>query len=217
MAGEMREGDADGDGLEDALETIALGTDPTNPDVDGDGLTDFEVYHGLNPLNPDSDGDGDDDGVELQVGTNPLVPDQQRGNPGRMAGAYTGVDEAGSPLFFEVSPKGEVVGALSVVRYGRRVELPLVGALDDDGYLLLVSRDHYFALEGRVSDGLATGTIETLGGFVGRFEARGSGVVAQGPDPLPLEEASPAAMNVYQPVPANRRATLSPVHYRVGR
>jgi len=30
--------------------------------------------HGTNPLNPDTDADGVFDGVEIQNGTNPLVP-----------------------------------------------------------------------------------------------------------------------------------------------
>lgn len=94
--------DRDFDLLPDA-EEIAIGTDPDNPDTDGDGLLDgFEDQHGLNPAvpgdelldgdsdgvtnldeqdlgtdptNPDSDSDGLNDGEELVEGTQPLVPD----------------------------------------------------------------------------------------------------------------------------------------------
>jgi hypothetical protein len=69
--------DADGDVLGDE-EEILLGTDPGNPDSDGDGVLDgFEVkIHGTDPLNPDSDGDGLTDGDELDVhGTDPTNAD----------------------------------------------------------------------------------------------------------------------------------------------
>ena len=58
--------DDDHDGLTNAEER-RYGTDPNNPDTDGDGLTDGEEvkrYH-TNPLNPDTDGDGLSDGEEV--------------------------------------------------------------------------------------------------------------------------------------------------------
>ncbi|WP_420810052.1 adventurous gliding motility protein AgmC [Corallococcus macrosporus] len=57
--------DSDDDGLSDA-EEIALGTDPNNPDTDGDGLPDgLEVnVGGTDPLDDDSDDDGLLDGNE---------------------------------------------------------------------------------------------------------------------------------------------------------
>nr|WP_236673441.1 Ig-like domain-containing protein [Comamonas sp. JC664] len=57
--------DSDGDGLTDA-EEIALGTDPNNPDTDGDGLPDgIEVLvAGTDPLDDDTDDDGILDGNE---------------------------------------------------------------------------------------------------------------------------------------------------------
>ncbi|MFM2161473.1 MAG: hypothetical protein RLZZ383_985, partial [Pseudomonadota bacterium] len=65
--------DSDGDGLPD-IEEALLGTDPLNPDTDGDGLTDgFEVNEtGSDPLNPDTDGGGIPDGVEFEAGNDPL-------------------------------------------------------------------------------------------------------------------------------------------------
>lgn len=48
------------------------------PDADHDGLYDddeTDVY-GTNPHNPDTDGDGSDDGQEVYDGTDPLTPDQ---------------------------------------------------------------------------------------------------------------------------------------------
>jgi hypothetical protein len=48
--------DGDGDGLRNEDETNVHGTDPVNPDTDGDGFDDaFEVSVGINPLVPDED------------------------------------------------------------------------------------------------------------------------------------------------------------------
>ena len=58
--------DSDCDGLTDDEERI-LGTNPYNPDTDGDGLTDYQevrIYF-TNPLNPDTDGDGINDFEEI--------------------------------------------------------------------------------------------------------------------------------------------------------
>ena len=67
--------DSDKDGLSDEEEE-SYGTDPFEPDSDGDGLFDREevkVWH-TNPLNPDSDNDGYLDGAEVDAGYNPLGP-----------------------------------------------------------------------------------------------------------------------------------------------
>lgn len=89
--------DTDKDGLADVMET-KLGTDPKNPDSDGDGLNDGEEILGLdqasttaiaskksdpkNPCDPiktgddcDADGDGLTNAEEAKLGTNPNNPD----------------------------------------------------------------------------------------------------------------------------------------------
>lgn len=68
--------DTDGDGLSDGDEVLKYRTDPLNPDTDGDGLTDYEeIYvYGTDPNNPDTDGDGFTDGQEIEMGTDPLDP-----------------------------------------------------------------------------------------------------------------------------------------------
>ncbi|MBI5728949.1 MAG: hypothetical protein HY983_01740 [Candidatus Magasanikbacteria bacterium] len=65
--------DTDKDGLDDAREK-ELGTNPNNPDTDGDGLSDGDevLIWKTNPLNPDTDGDGYPDGEEVKNGYNPL-------------------------------------------------------------------------------------------------------------------------------------------------
>ncbi|MGI6369983.1 MAG: OmpA family protein [Ignavibacteria bacterium] len=60
------ETDYDKDGLSNSLEKT-LGTDPLNPDTDGDGITDGDEYYKYktDPLNPDTDGDGINDYDEI--------------------------------------------------------------------------------------------------------------------------------------------------------
>ncbi|MGB5474023.1 MAG: thrombospondin type 3 repeat-containing protein [Gammaproteobacteria bacterium] len=86
-AGDACDSDIDGDGLDNATELL-LGTDPGNPDSDGDGLTDGEEVnlYTTDPLNPDSDGDYLVDGEEVNLyGSDPNHDDTgdlaPRGNP----------------------------------------------------------------------------------------------------------------------------------------
>jgi len=60
----------------------ADGLDPTNPDTDGDGLSDGDEVnvHGTNPLDPDTDDDGMPDGWEVQYGLDPLDPSDAGGD-----------------------------------------------------------------------------------------------------------------------------------------
>jgi hypothetical protein len=73
----MAQADDDDDRLTNVREN-ELGTEPDNPDTDGDGLTDgMEVLSwGTDPLKRDTDGDSCTDGEEVNtLGTNPLEPD----------------------------------------------------------------------------------------------------------------------------------------------
>lgn len=66
------ETDTDTDGLLDSEEQ-AIGTDINLSDTDSDGLTDREEFRvfGTDPLEPDTDGDSYLDGAEVQNGYNP--------------------------------------------------------------------------------------------------------------------------------------------------
>jgi hypothetical protein len=66
--------DVDADGLAVDQETTA-GSDPRNPDTDGDGISDGDEVstYGTDPLQADSDGDGQNDAAELAAGTGPLA------------------------------------------------------------------------------------------------------------------------------------------------
>ncbi len=109
--------DRDGDGLDNATEE-AIGTDPDNPDTDGDGIIDgleglFDVDGDgvLNPLDPgnldpcvpsetfptcDADNDGATYAEELAAGTDPNNPDTD--GDGIPDGAEIGRDDDGDGL-----------------------------------------------------------------------------------------------------------------------
>jgi hypothetical protein len=73
--GDACDNDIDGDGLTNAQEAT-YGTNPANPDTDGDGLSDgAEVNtYSTNPLIADTDGDGLTDGAEINTyGTSPTT------------------------------------------------------------------------------------------------------------------------------------------------
>jgi alpha-tubulin suppressor-like RCC1 family protein len=72
--------DTDGDGLTDGEEINNYGTDPGNADSDGDGMGDgWEVHYGLDPKakggQGDADGDGLSDKLEFLYQTDPNDPD----------------------------------------------------------------------------------------------------------------------------------------------
>jgi hypothetical protein len=69
--------DRDNDGLSDLVELSVHNTDPQDPDSDDDGAMDgVEVDLGSDPLNADTDGDGLSDGDEISVYlTSPLLKD----------------------------------------------------------------------------------------------------------------------------------------------
>jgi hypothetical protein len=65
--------DTDDDGLSDAQETLRGFSDPRVADTDNDGSSDLnEALDGTNPCRPDTDGDGWLDGAERTAGSDPL-------------------------------------------------------------------------------------------------------------------------------------------------
>ena len=69
-------GDGDRDGLLNKDELEIYGTDPLNPDTDGDQFLDGEeIALGFDPFNPDEDNDQMSDGWEYHHGLNPYIND----------------------------------------------------------------------------------------------------------------------------------------------
>ena len=100
------DGNPDNDGLDNLAEADA-GTDPSNPDTDGDGLvdgveTDTGIFvnpddTGTNPLNPDTDGDALRDGIETNTGVYASLSDTGT-NP-----HLSDTDGDGTPDHLEIS------------------------------------------------------------------------------------------------------------------
>src|SRR3989339_201254 len=68
--------DTDGDGLKDGEEVNDYHTNPKNPDTDGDGLTDYDepMKYKTSNVKADTDADGVNDGEEITRGIDPLNP-----------------------------------------------------------------------------------------------------------------------------------------------
>lgn len=89
--------DSDRDGLDDATEA-ELGTDPYNPDSDGDRLSDGDEVnrYRTDPLNEDSDWDGLTDGDEILTHrTDPLKRDTDAGG---VADGHEIIEDSTNPL-----------------------------------------------------------------------------------------------------------------------
>lgn len=95
------DGDPDGDTLTNVQELDA-GTDPTNPDSDGDGLTDAREVNetNTNPNLADSDDDGASDGTEVvTLASDPNNPDSDGdGSPDGFEASFGGDPNNGAVL-----------------------------------------------------------------------------------------------------------------------
>ncbi len=126
-------GDPDNDNLVNSNE-YTLGTNPVNPDTDGDGLTDgYEVNTSLtDPLLWDTDGDRLNDGDEVNIhGTNPLLPDTDGDGEDDFLEIFQGTD----PTLFASSSAAlglAVVDGIKDSNYGTAVATQTVNTAWDD-------------------------------------------------------------------------------------
>ena len=121
--------DPDHDGLNNYEELMIYGTDPHNPDTDGDGISDGDEVHGTlgyvtNPLLADSDGDGIRDLLEIQTGSNPTN-----------AASY---NLAAALQSLEVQPNNFVLTVNTIIGTASR-QLSVIGHLKDGTTIDLTS------------------------------------------------------------------------------
>ncbi|MEZ3115981.1 helix-turn-helix domain-containing protein [Halobaculum sp. MBLA0147] len=121
--------DTDTDGLADGLEVRTYETDPTAADTDGDGLSDgAEVYtHRTDPTAADTDGDGLSDAAEVtEHGTDPTVADTDGDG---LSDAAEVTDHGTDPTVADTDEDG-LDDAAEVTNYGMD---PTAADTDDDG------------------------------------------------------------------------------------
>jgi hypothetical protein len=108
--------DRDNDAISDEDEIFRTGTDPANPDTDGDGLGDgLEVYYGMNPLDADMDRDGVSDGQEVASGTDPFFPDQSNEIPPELEKEISNFLTEAIELQIEAYARGDASLAASIM------------------------------------------------------------------------------------------------------
>lgn len=127
--------DSDNDGINDEDEA-SYGTDPMNPDTDGDGLFDGEEVFRFksNPLDPDTDKGGVKDGLEVVNGADPLDPEDD------IFGVQVGEKIILKNIEFvtgksEISPKSEKILqiVLSAMNKIPTMEFDIIGHTDNVG------------------------------------------------------------------------------------
>ncbi len=137
--------DTDGDGLSDSGETLITGTDPKNPDSDGDGLDDgLEVANRMNPLDPDMDKDGANDGKEVAAGTNPFLPDQSNGISPELADEIR--DFLTQAVKLEIRAYRESDASLTASVFGPQIQAKMeanIKDLNEEGLVEIAEIDYY--------------------------------------------------------------------------
>lgn len=166
--------DTDGDGIDDATELFLLGTSPSVRDSDGDGVDDgVEAVAGLDPTDNDTDGDGTLDGIELDGDGNAFLPDfAAAGDVSALVGKYAGTDSFDTPIQFTVDADGLVLGTLSLTQYGFSFDLDLIGAVDADGTIILLSFDYFLGYVGTIAGAsIDDGVFHSEAGATGTWTA----------------------------------------------
>lgn len=96
--------DTDGDAVTDSDELTVTATNPLDSDSDDNGWTDYEDWSGQSQPMADPDGDGSSNDAEQQVGANPRVADTD--GDGLLDGWEMGSGGAYSPLLVDTDGNG---------------------------------------------------------------------------------------------------------------
>jgi hypothetical protein len=137
--------DGDNDAISDEDEIFRTGTDPANPDSDGDGLGDgLEVYYGMNPLDADMDRDGVSDGQEVANGTDPFFPDQSNEIPPELEEEISNFLTEAIELQIEAYARGDASLAASIMAGNVLDQLETdIDSLNQRGLVSLSEIDYY--------------------------------------------------------------------------
>ncbi|MHA1303352.1 MAG: NosD domain-containing protein [Candidatus Heimdallarchaeaceae archaeon] len=110
--------DTDGDGLDDYIEEMIVGTDPNDEDSDDDGMPDgWELFNGLNPISKDGDGDLDDDGLNnVDEYTNNTDPNDEDSDNDGMSDGWE-VENKLNPLVNDANEDSDNDGLTNIEEY----------------------------------------------------------------------------------------------------
>ena len=168
--------DSDGDGLSDDDENNTHGTDPNNPDTDGDLIDDgTEVLNGTNPLDPNDPPPGDRDGDSLPDNIEPgpcLSFSQPGGSPDLADSDGDGLNDAAELLLDALA--GGIHGTCNPDRDGDGIPdgsdpFPLIASMDPpliDGNTLGGPIPDQTAVAGVVFGPLAFAVLDEVPGTV---------------------------------------------------
>ena len=161
--------DTDSDGLTDYFEVMRHYTDPLRDDTDSDGLVDgaeIKLYQ-TNPLNYDTDGGTIDDKVEVDRGTNPNDPSDDKIHKASTPVVLDGLTFPSGKA--EVSPQSEraLMEVYNTLSAYLKIKVELRGYTDNTGSasanLTLSQRRADAVKNWLVNKGIAPSRIKSIG------------------------------------------------------
>lgn len=125
--------DPDNDRLTNIQESN-YGTNMTLRDTDFDTLSDYDevTVYGTDPLNPDTDGDGVNDGTEIKLGSNPLVAETVFETSDETSLVADGNDDK-ADISVKMKSSSEAAGTLRISNAGRTQNIMITPSIP--GYI----------------------------------------------------------------------------------